>query len=198
MSDEPEKKTPKRQKEPTRTQVVSVPSLEKPSLGLPIAIETPSVEHLSPGSAREVVARLRKTCTNPGAGLEDIRRAIKAEKITDVTILFMLLSEREAMRVLERGRKFKQEQVEHGRKGGSRAKRKAWAEAIAKKLRADYPKATNEEHWKALPEWPEEGFVQAGDERWEYNRDGDKLHITNDRNNDMYEMAKSTFIRWYL
>jgi hypothetical protein len=91
----------------------------------------------------------------------------------------------------------REQRASFSRKGGRHAKRRLWAEALARELAA----ASKAEAWEAIrePEGPDDDqTIQAGGRNWIIYRDGDRLVAVDDRTGVEDSISRSTFLKRYL
>lgn len=90
------------------------------------------------------------------------------------------------------------DQTEGGRKGGSKPKRKPWAEAIASRLVNETQGCTEAVAWEMLPDSHEKLEIELKDYDAEVYRDGDTLYAVNSATGGhVGKLTKNSFFKYY-
>lgn len=88
-------------------------------------------------------------------------------------------------------------EIAGGRKGGSKPKRKEWAEAAANKLNDEYPSATKKKGWGKIPLSVEPWNFETDSADYEVYRDGENLVAVDEATRKESAITKATFFKEY-
>ena len=88
-------------------------------------------------------------------------------------------------------------EIAGGKKGGSKSKRKEWAEAAANKLNDEYPNAAKEEGWGRIPPSNASWEIETVLADYKVYRDGEKLVAVDEATGKESAITKATFFKEY-
>lgn len=88
-------------------------------------------------------------------------------------------------------------EIAGGKKGGSKSKRKEWAEAAANKLNDEYLSATKEEGWSKIPPSNASWEIETVLADYEVYRDGENLVAVDEATRKESAITKATFFKEY-